>query len=242
MRRQRPIGRRLQLLAAVYELTAAWIESRADDRLLKLAQADRCTGAWILAGKIYPSNPPRGQVYLAQALQRALNPPENAMTPGQVQAWREDLLQALIGVEAKLAAGPDNIVPTAPWRVPAQGHVQALRSILASTKSAALVHGVQVVGELADRKFFMRSMTLELMGMTGRRNPHVVAALARAAFPARTCDAETVRRATESLGDRGLLPQDAHLSDEAWTAQAEAHVAPAQNRENQPNLCGHRSR
>jgi len=214
----RPTARRLRLLATIDDLAAQWLEHRDDHQLLALARDPRTTEVWQAAAGAYP-HPARGQIALAEALLEGLHAPENSFTPRQITSWRESVLAKVAELEALLDAGPGNLVATLPWEQSCKAHTHGLRTVMEATTRAVTLHGAQISGELAQRKYFVRTMTLAVRGLTGSSQPRLVAALARAAFPGRDCDSSTVWRACEDLGSLARLPSDAALSDHAWLGQ-----------------------
>lgn len=214
----RATARRLRLLAVIDELSARWLEHRGDHQLLALARDPRTTAVWQAAAGAYP-HPARGQIALAEALLQALHPPARSFTPTQLEAWRGQVTAKIADLEALLEAGPENLVATLDWRQSTRVHTRALSAVMDAVASASTLHGGQVVGERANRKYFMRVVMLSLRGMTGASSPKLVAALTRCAFPAAECDSSIASRATATLGNRGRQPRDAELSDREWLAR-----------------------
>tara|TARA_R100001509_G_scaffold130464_1_gene83836 strand:+ start:867 stop:1673 length:807 start_codon:yes stop_codon:yes gene_type:complete len=233
----RQTARRLRLLAVIDDLAAQWLEHRGDHQLLALARDPITSAAWQAAADAYPY-PARGQIALAEALLRALHPPERSFTPGQLTAWREQITARIADLETLIDEGPENLVATLEWRQTIRGHLRDMTQVMVLVSRGSTLHGGQVAGELATRKYFMRVVTLSLRGMTGTSSPMLVAALTRAAFPGRPCDSTTVWRATDDLGNRGRRPCDAELSDREWLARTAEQLQASSGASHPPGAIG----
>ncbi|MEQ9464126.1 MAG: hypothetical protein RJQ10_10730 [Haliea sp.] len=186
----------------------------------KITMDDRLERAWIRSKSYYPDSPDYGQVQLWSCIVTAYFYEKNWATDPEAKRWKnklDSLINSLANHWEEIPANfycdmhiderPDlDFIVNAKFQWRKLPGLSEMRSTAANLIVKSAPHGVQVRGEKARRRYFVRSLSTQLKTLTGQWKREIVAEITSVIFE---CEftAPDVIRATKGM-DQTTLEDD----------------------------------
>ena len=181
---------------------------------------------WNKFAKLYPNNPDRGQELLAEILLFSLpsiSPRQMFFSESEAEKWKEDIsfhLNKVIELTENRPLNYPEILPemrkkhSRSWKNTFHDYLE----IISKAKFNPFSFGKWVKGDNADRRYFVRFLSLSFKVATGEYKRSMVSTLTSTAFECEYSEPEVVRATKEFNSEDVImhLPRNLGLSDEEW--------------------------